>query len=79
MVVGRDMEIGDVPKLLGQATVGRFCGKIVSAPALISSLDDNWSKVLGYRLEFHTLARDCICFKFHTKEDLALIFESSWG
>jgi hypothetical protein len=41
MVVGRYMEIGDIPELLVRVVVGRFYGNILSTNALISWMDEN--------------------------------------
>jgi hypothetical protein len=41
MVVGKYMEIGDIPELLVRVVVGRFYGNIFSANALISWMDEN--------------------------------------
>jgi hypothetical protein len=41
MVVGRYMEIWDIPKLLVPVVVGRFYGNIFSTNALISWMDEN--------------------------------------
>jgi len=41
MVVGRYMEIEDIPELLVRVVVGRFYGNILSTNALISWMDEN--------------------------------------
>jgi hypothetical protein len=78
MVVGRDVEIGDIPELLDQTVMGIFFGKIVTTPTLISYMVENWLKVISYRPSFHTLEREWIYFKFHSKKT-RYFSKRSWG
>jgi hypothetical protein len=48
MVVGDDVEIGDIANLMGRTTVGNFCGKSVTLDALKYWLVDNWQSLLRY-------------------------------
>jgi hypothetical protein len=75
MVVGVDVDIGEILDLLGREKIGWFFGMIVSPISLHKWMDENWSILLGYRTEFHALTRGLICFKFRSKED---IFSRVW-
>jgi hypothetical protein len=68
-----------IPPLLGKTIVGRFSGKIVSAPLLFIWIEDNWKVLLGYNPTFHTLARGWLVFKFRNKEYLVKIFNQEWS
>jgi hypothetical protein len=48
MVVGVDVEVEAIPKLLGRTTIERFCGKIVTLQSLKAWIAQNWSTLLGY-------------------------------
>jgi hypothetical protein len=56
MVFGADVDIDEILDLLGREVVGRFYGKIVSTTSLHKWMDANWSSLLGYQPEYHTLA-----------------------
>jgi hypothetical protein len=57
MVVGVDVNMGEIPYLLGQTAVGRFSRKVVNASTLVGWMDSNWSSLLGYKPIFHNLSR----------------------
>jgi len=78
MVVGTYVEIGAIPDLLGKIIVDWFCGKFVSSSSLKDCLDVNWTRLLRYGQEFHTLAHGWIIFKLKNKEDLSNIFGRVW-
>ena len=61
MVVGTNVDIGDILNLLGIVVVGRFYGKAVSSIYLQIWVDGSWSNILGYLPDFHTLTRGWIC------------------
>jgi len=73
VVVGEDVAMSDIPSLLGRTVVARFNRKIVKASSLATWLDTNWSTMLGYWRDFHTLSRTWIVFRFGSKEDLEKI------
>jgi len=79
MVVGADVLIGEILKLMGSMTIDRFCGKTMCPKSLVKWLDEKWMDVLGYKPSFNTLTRGWISFKFRTKEDLEEIFRRMWG
>jgi hypothetical protein len=59
--VGADVDIGDIPNLLGRMMVGRFSGKIVSPSSLNYFLYVNWSGILGYHPIF-CMWHTCVFF-----------------
>jgi hypothetical protein len=79
MVEGADITRDEIPELLGKTVVGRFSGKVVSSSSLLSWIDSNWRDVLGYNLDFHTLARGWLSFKFKSDVDMLKIFNREWG
>jgi len=79
IVVGDGISLDEIPELIGNTTVGCFCGKIIFPKLLRSWIDENWSDILGYRPSFHTLTQGWIYFKFWAREDLNRIFSWIWG
>jgi hypothetical protein len=79
MVIGDDVDIGVILKMLVRTTVARFSGKSIIPSALQSWIDEHWIVELGYCLELHILSQGWNCFLFKTKVDMDQIFIKVWG
>jgi hypothetical protein len=77
MVVGDDVKLEAIPNLMGKMVIGKFCGKVVRLEFLRIWIDSIRSTMLGYRHMFHTMSRGWICFKFHSKVEMDVIFSQA--
>ena len=54
LIVGKDIGIEQIPKILNQALVRRFWARTVSRDSLQHWIVVNWDALLGYTLVFYT-------------------------
>ena len=55
LIVGKYIQIEQIPEYLKLALIGRFYGKTLGRDTLLQWMESNWTERMGYTLEFHVL------------------------
>ena len=79
LIVGRDIQLLEIPKYLNLALVGRFCGKLAGSSSLGEWMGKNWNPLLGYTPSFHILPKGSFLLKVSKEEDKILLLQRSWN
>jgi len=78
MVIGKDIKVKDILKLLETTLVGRFYGKKMQKASLMPWVLDNWMSAMSYMSVFHGFVHSWIFFQFWLRGDYIKIKEVEW-